>query len=467
MNQPPHNTEAEKSLLGSLLIDPELVPRISKLLHPEHFYGTAGHMFIYQTILDLWEAGAAIDFLTVCDGLHGKLNSVGTKDLRGEAYISILVADVPTSLNAEHYAQIILNCANKRALDQAARLIAKAAYDDNLSDTDAYLSALETLKNAEPTGKPVAAIKSDMGTTLTAVGEAHAQQLADEGYEVKWPWPRMRAYVRRWRVGQPAILIAEGGAGKTAFCMAVARENATNGGNIFYVHTEDTPSVLLLRQLSSISGIPFSNIEEHAYDPKKQHHTLITINGVDIEIPYNLLNSAQSMKAWRGNLWFIHAEGKTMPEVVYDLERAERDLGMPDAVIFDWFLDHRMRTGSENTTIKLMMDIKDLKDYTARCPTRLLIAMQTGKKGGDKRRLTAYDAFWTSAAAHYGKIVFTLRRERELVDGEAVGEFKPTMEVFVSKANLDQTGMFKLAMNGPTFAIYEPELETTKLGYAF
>jgi len=65
--------------------------------------------------------------------------------------------------------------------------------------------------------------------------------------------------------------------------------------------------------------------------------------------------------------------------------------------------------------------------------------------------------FWSSSPAHYGKIVMTLKRERELVNGEPIGPFKPELQVNIAKANLDLTGSFKLAMKGETFYIYEPE----------
>ncbi|MBU2072746.1 MAG: hypothetical protein KKA68_21135 [Gammaproteobacteria bacterium] len=452
---PPQSIEAEEAVLGGLLIDPYAVERVKHILSAGDFYRDK-HGWIYAAILHLHNQNEPVDFLTVCDTLdgEGKLDATG-----GGAFISELINAVPTSIHVEHYARIVVNAANKRRLIQAATEVAKIGYDEELDDLATYSKAQAILRGAEPTGKPILAVGGD-GLT-DAMFEALAQaemdkQAARDGYEVKWPWKAMLAYSKRWRAGQPVVVIAEGGAGKTAFCMCIASHNAMNGGKIVYAHTEDEPRVLLMRQLSSMTGVPFNEIESATYADTE----LVDGNtrGIHFKVPAVVLRGISSIRqAWRGELWLLPCTGKTVPETVYALERLQADIGLPDAVIFDWFFDHRMREGYENMTVKLTMDLKDLKDYAAVHKVRLLVAMQTGKIGASKGRLTAYDAFWTSSAAHYGKLVMGLKREREMVGGEPIGPFKPEIEVFISKANLDVTGSFKLQMRGETFSIFEPE----------
>lgn len=443
---PPHSAEAEQATLGSLLIDPDAILRVRHLLQPSHFYREKDG-WIYESMLALHDSGEPIDFLTVCDELErrGQIDQVG-----GPAYIMGLINAVPTSVHLDTYARSVVSYWNKRQLALCAQKVMQLAYNGE-DDIGTYTEALKLMQECSPTGKPVeVAGGKQIGSQAFRV--LMAEKPDEDGYEPTWPWDSMRR-MARWRKGQPVGLIAEGGAGKTTFCMTVAAHNAINGGRVFYAATEDEPSVLLLRQLSAISGVPFRQLETGKF----QTENLITISldGVEMAVPRATVQAARSMdEAWKGELFFVPVSGKTMPEIIYDLQRLEMDVGYPDAIIFDWFLDQTSRPKMD-TVIGLTTDLKDLKAHCHH--TRLLVATQTGK-GGAGKRLTAYDAFWTSAFAHYCKIVLSLKRERELVGGEAVGAFKPEVEAFISKANLDQTGLFKLHMRGESFQLLEPEM---------
>jgi replicative DNA helicase len=347
MESPPNNAEAEMAVLGSVLIDPSCLDTINTVVTPAAFYKEK-HGWIFEVMLELKGKGEPIDLLSVSDALEskGKLEPVG-----GEIYISSLVSAVPTSLHAEHYATLVRKTYNKRRLADASRAIMKAAFDDKIDDENAYLAALESLNKAEPTGLPAQAVGGpDMMDNMFAV-LLQAQREKDARKtdpEMIWPWACMRQYLKRWRIGQPAILIAEGGAGKTAFCMEVAGYNAQNGGNIIYVHTEDEVLTLLGRRLSTISGVAYSTIEQASY-ADSDGLIDVDMHGIKVWVPPTLVGSISSVRSWRGNLWFVSASGKTVPEIIYILNRVVQQTGHPDAVIFDWFLDHssaRLKRGS-------------------------------------------------------------------------------------------------------------------------
>jgi replicative DNA helicase len=118
--------EAEEALLGSILIDPDAIIRVATILKPEDFYREK-HGWIYETALNLHERREPIDFLTICDELEhrGQLDQVG-----GPAFITTLVNAVPTSIHAEHYAQIVERAATRRRLIEAAGQIAALAYQE-------------------------------------------------------------------------------------------------------------------------------------------------------------------------------------------------------------------------------------------------------------------------------------------------------------------------------------------------
>jgi replicative DNA helicase len=137
---PPHNLEAEQSVLGSLLLDGEAVVKIASWLRPDDFYNRA-HSLIYQAILDLYERREPVDFVTLCEelGRKGILGEVG-----GEAYITSLINAVPTPIHLEHYARIVERTATLRRLISAAGEIASMAYEAT-GDVDETVDKAEQL----------------------------------------------------------------------------------------------------------------------------------------------------------------------------------------------------------------------------------------------------------------------------------------------------------------------------------
>ncbi len=123
---PPQNIDAEISVLGSLLIDPEAIIKIASFLRPDDFYRES-HGLIYAAILRLFERREPADMVTVSDELdrHDQLEQVG-----GQAYLTSLISRVPTSVHIEHYARIVESTAVRRRLINAAGQIAALAHEE-------------------------------------------------------------------------------------------------------------------------------------------------------------------------------------------------------------------------------------------------------------------------------------------------------------------------------------------------
>jgi len=100
---PPHNLEAEQYVLGSMLLDREIIVTISSIIKREDFYSEA-HKEIYTAICELFEKSEPVDIITVAEELNKKgiLEKVGGID-----YITNLMIGVPTTVNVMHYARII------------------------------------------------------------------------------------------------------------------------------------------------------------------------------------------------------------------------------------------------------------------------------------------------------------------------------------------------------------------------
>ena len=121
---PPQNLEAEQSVLGAILLDNTAISRLSDALDLDDFYRES-HRQIYRAMLDLDAARDPIDAITLTDALRnmGMLELIG-----GPAYIAELASVVPTAANILHYARIVRERAQLRAIGSLATDIASESY---------------------------------------------------------------------------------------------------------------------------------------------------------------------------------------------------------------------------------------------------------------------------------------------------------------------------------------------------
>jgi replicative DNA helicase len=134
----PHNLEAERSVLGAILLHNDAFNLAAEVIDAADFFRDA-HRRIFDKMVKLAERNDAIDLVTLKEelGRAGELDEVG-----GPAYITALVDGVPRSTNIEHYARIIKEKATLRSLISSANKILKNAYDGG-EEADVILDQAE------------------------------------------------------------------------------------------------------------------------------------------------------------------------------------------------------------------------------------------------------------------------------------------------------------------------------------
>ena len=120
---PPHSDEAEKALLGSVLINPDVVYEID--LEPEDFY-IQRHQWAWEAILKLSKKGIVPDLLTLSDELQKNINFI---EFGGPAYLTSFISNTPSSMHAKGYASIIRDNAIRRRAITCANRIAQGAFN--------------------------------------------------------------------------------------------------------------------------------------------------------------------------------------------------------------------------------------------------------------------------------------------------------------------------------------------------
>lgn len=123
---PPNDMEAEKSVLGAVLLDSSAISLVAEYLRSEHFYDTK-HKIIYDGMIGLFENREPIDIVTLKNKLttNGNLEKCG-----GIKYLSALIDSVPTSAYVEQYAQIIRGMYTKRKLIEVASRSVETAFEN-------------------------------------------------------------------------------------------------------------------------------------------------------------------------------------------------------------------------------------------------------------------------------------------------------------------------------------------------
>jgi replicative DNA helicase len=129
----PHDDEAEKSVLGAIMLDQNAVATVRDMLEPADFY-VERHVLIYRAAVELSDRGEPIDVLT----LRGQLERAGALPRSGGTeYLAELSVAVPTAANVKHYADIVVEHALRRRLIQAGGEVASLGFDLGLSAREA------------------------------------------------------------------------------------------------------------------------------------------------------------------------------------------------------------------------------------------------------------------------------------------------------------------------------------------
>lgn len=136
----PANIEAERAVLGALMIDPDAIVKVANFLRAKDFYRER-HGWIYEAMSSLNERHEPLDFVTLTDELErcGQLEEVG-----GPAYLTDLIGSTPTAIYVDHYARIVERTAVLRRLISAAGKIAELAYDES-QDMDEVVDRAEQI----------------------------------------------------------------------------------------------------------------------------------------------------------------------------------------------------------------------------------------------------------------------------------------------------------------------------------
>ncbi|HLD96275.1 MAG TPA: replicative DNA helicase [Patescibacteria group bacterium] len=219
---PPRDLEAEKSLLGALLIDKDAIIKVVEFLRPEHFYRDA-HGDIFEAILSLYEKGEPADLVTVSSALKKRKK---LEDAGGDSYLAELTDSVPTASHVEHYGKLVHDSAVKRELIAVSSRIAESGFDERTSVEELLDKAESSLFSVSQARSRFAFshIKQSLEEAFDRLDELHRNPEAVRG--VPTGFKNLDERVGGLQNSNMIILAARPSLGKTSFALNVAQNAA-------------------------------------------------------------------------------------------------------------------------------------------------------------------------------------------------------------------------------------------------
>jgi replicative DNA helicase len=252
----PHNAEAERAVLGCMLLDREACQKSIDKCKGDYFY-SGNNLYLYNTIVNVFNSGKVVDMITMTHKLQadGKLDDIG-----GVSGLTKLIGDTVTTANIDYYMDILRDCYNRR------RLISKCIESiDNAYrvDNDGYLEKSEDVIyeviNEAKVGSG-ALITDDPISLAKEVGDELADHWAGGGGYLRTGVQEFDSQYRGFENGKLIVLSALGGVGKSSFLQQVSMNLATRGDAVAYCCLDTDKKEVVKRIVCNLASITWDQL---------------------------------------------------------------------------------------------------------------------------------------------------------------------------------------------------------------
>jgi len=248
---PPHNLEAEESVLGALLLDRDAIIRVAATLKPEDFY-RGSHAAIYRVIIDLYNRREPADLLTVSAELdrRDELENVG-----GLPALSRLYSAVPTAVHVEYYGTVVERTAVLRKIINAGTQIVNIGYNERFETDEALDAAQRAIHEVAQgrTGRDFVSIAEVLEQYFDKLD--FLQQHRGEVVGIPTGFQDLDQLTGGFQKSDLIILAARPGVGKTSFALGLAYHAALVGKTVAIFNLEMPAEQLVQRLLAMETGI--------------------------------------------------------------------------------------------------------------------------------------------------------------------------------------------------------------------
>jgi replicative DNA helicase len=424
----PHNLEAERSVLGAILIHNDAFNQAAELLDSEDFFRDA-HRRVFDKMVNLNERGDAIDLVTLKDelGRSGDLDAVG-----GPTYIASLVDGVPRSTHVEYYAQIVKEKATLRSLIFSANRILDTAYNAE-EDADALLDTAEQEifsiadENLHTGFVPLRALVQDSFDTIEKL-----QQHKGVVTGVPSGFDDLDKLTSGFQPSDLVIIAARPSMGKTAFVLNIAQYLGVQSDKSIGVFSlEMSKEQLFMRMLTTEAQI----------DSQKFRGAFLS------EREYGELSAALG-RLGDAKVFIDDSASIGVLEMRAKSRRLKSEHGL-DLIIVDYIQLMQGRGRFENRTLELAAISRSLKGLAKELSVPVIVLSQLSRatESRSDRRPQLSDLRESGALEQDADLVMFIYREEmyERTPEEKKPENENMAEVIIGKQRNGPTGIVKLA----------------------
>ncbi|MBQ9911990.1 MAG: replicative DNA helicase [Firmicutes bacterium] len=420
---PPHSDDAERSVLGSILLDNDIFFKVSEFIDPDDFYSKANRE-IFTAMIDLYRRDVPIDMLTVTEELSRRksLEACG-----GRSYIAEL-SEVPTTANAVQYARIIQEKSVYRQLISAGSAIVESSLNESfdgekvLDDAEQIIFDIAKKKQSKDYTK----IQKILDKNLELIAEAQ-----ENGGKLPGLSTGFRDLDDRTAGLQKSdfiVLAARPSMGKTAFALNIAEHAALREHKrVAFFSVEMSEESLGYRMLSTQSRVELRKLR----------------TGNLTAEDWESVNSAVR-RFEEADLLIDETPGISVMEIRNKCRRMNADRHV-DLIIIDYLQILSSGSRSDSRVNEVSMMTRQLKQLAREmeCPVIVLSQLSRGsvQREGDKRPLLS-DLRDSGSIEQDADVVIFLHREDYFKKAEA--EPNNICEVIIAKQRQGETGTVKL-----------------------
>ena len=262
---PPHNEEAERSVLGAVMLNKDVLSEVLEEVTADDFYNES-HKEIFRAIWELYKDNTAVDMLTVCEELKKRksLDMAG-----GRAYIATLTSEVPSTANAVEYAKIVAEKATLRQMIKTSEDITEKGYDAKMAAGE-ILDYAESgiFKIAQKRQKNDYAKIQDVLLTNIKIIDAAAQN-KDKIVGIPTGFKDIDEKTSGLQRSDLIIVAARPAMGKTAFALNIAQQSAVKAGSsVIIFRLEMSKEQLGQRLLAMQARVEMQKLKQGDLDRK-------------------------------------------------------------------------------------------------------------------------------------------------------------------------------------------------------
>jgi replicative DNA helicase len=273
----PHSLDAEKTVLGALLIDPEAISKVAATLRPDDFYDPL-YKRVYEACLQVYENRVPVDLVTVSEALatDDAINRLG-----GTAFLVSLAQTVPTASHISNYASIVKDKARRRSLIRAGQQITGLGFESAefpvmLEQSHSALLAVAgaASETQAESLKTIAERRYEQIAEVHASGDTQALRRVYSGFQ------NIDYYFNGFAPGSLTVIAARPSMGKTALATNIALNAAVKAKkHVLIFSLEMTKEEVIDRITASGIGVPTWKIEKGDITDEQVRQIGVVIDG--------------------------------------------------------------------------------------------------------------------------------------------------------------------------------------------